>query len=61
MSEQILIELIRLVPTVLWVVLAAVVVFVFYRPIRDDLLPRMSGFKAWGSNMPLLWASLERV
>jgi hypothetical protein len=38
-------EAIRLIPGVLWVLFAVVVLVIFYRPIRDDLIPRLSSLK----------------
>lgn len=38
-------EAIRLIPGVLWVLFAVVVLAIFYRPIRDDLIPRLSSLK----------------
>lgn len=54
MSEQILIELIRLIPSLLGLVVIAVLVGVFYRPIRHELIPRMSGLKVLGLEVSLL-------
>jgi CheY-like chemotaxis protein len=59
MSEQILIELIRLIPSFLWIVLLAILVGVFYRPIRHELIPRISGFKAFGLEVALLREQLD--
>lgn len=61
MSEQILVELIRLIPSFLWLVLVAVVLGVFYRPIRQELIPRMSGFKAFGFEVALLREELDKA
>jgi len=58
-SEQLLIEFNRLVASWLWVVLVAILIAVFYEPIREEVLPRMSGFRALGSRVPQLEASLE--
>lgn len=59
MSEQILIELIRLIPSFLWLVVVAVLLGVFYRPIRQELIPRMSRFKAFGLEVALLRERLD--
>ena len=59
MSEQILIELIRLIPSFLWIVLLAILVGVFYRPIRHELIPRIRGFKAFGLEVALLREQLD--
>lgn len=59
MSEQILIELIRLIPSFLGALVVAVLLGVFYRPIRHELIPRMSGFKAFGLGVALLREQLD--
>jgi CheY-like chemotaxis protein len=59
MSEQILIELIRLIPSLLGLVVIAVLLGVFYRPIRHELIPRMSGLKAFGLEVALLREQLD--
>jgi hypothetical protein len=38
-------EAIRLIPDVLWFLFAVIVLAIFYRPIRDDLIPRLSSLK----------------
>jgi hypothetical protein len=55
LSEQLLMEFIRLIPTWLWMVLAATVIGACYRPIREELLARESG-----TEVPLTRASLVR-
>ncbi len=41
-------EMIKLVPSLLWFTLALTVVLIFYRPIRDEVLPNLTGLKAMG-------------
>ncbi|UCE50401.1 MAG: hypothetical protein JSW47_09590 [Phycisphaerales bacterium] len=36
---QIAIELVRLIPSILWFLLVILLLVLFYRPIRDELLP----------------------
>lgn len=52
-------EFIKIVPSVLWFVLAAVVLFLFYQPIRDELLPNLTGFKAGGVELSFIKESIE--
>jgi hypothetical protein len=61
MSEQIVIELIRLIPGLLWLVFLAILIGLFYKPIREELIPRMSGFRAWGVEVDLLGKELDRA
>lgn len=41
-------EAVRIIPGILWIVFAAAVVAIFYRPIRYELLPRLSTLKLPG-------------
>jgi CheY-like chemotaxis protein len=61
MSDEITRELIRLIPTVLWVTVALVVVFAFRDVIRQQLLPRMSGFKAFGVEATFAREQLDKA
>ena len=45
MSTELYIEFIKLIPSILWVILAIIVILVFYKPIKRDLLPNLAGFK----------------
>lgn len=47
-------ELIRLIPTFMWVTLIATLALVLRRPIRDQLLPRLGGVKAFGVEITFL-------
>ena len=46
--DKVAVELARNVPGILWWLLALFVVLLFYRKIRDELLPNLSAFKAAG-------------
>jgi CheY-like chemotaxis protein len=41
-------ELIKIIPSILWFLLLLVVVILFYKPIREDVIPHLTGFKALG-------------
>ncbi len=47
-SEPVLVELIKVIPSLFWSILAIVVVLIFYRPIRNQLLPLVTGLKIGG-------------
>lgn len=57
------IELIKIIPSILWFLLVIAVLLLFYRPIRDDLLPKLGEFKAMGVELSfvidLINASIE--
>lgn len=45
-SNSLAIELIKIIPSTLWFFLVLVILIFFYRPLRDELLPNLSAFKA---------------
>ena len=47
-SEDMVIELIKIIPSIFWFFLAIVIIILFYRTIRDELLPNISILKAGG-------------
>ena len=52
-------DLTKLVPSVLWFLFVIVVVLIFYRPIRDELLPRLSGLNFMGVQFSFVEASIN--
>ncbi len=53
MSDQVFVALIAALPGIAWAVLALVAILIFYRPIRRDVIPRMSRFTAMGMTIEL--------
>lgn len=47
-TEPVLIELVKILPSVFWLIVAIIVVAIFYRPIRNQLLPLVTGLKIGG-------------
>ncbi|MBL8660283.1 MAG: response regulator [Rhodospirillales bacterium] len=47
-TEPVLIELVKILPSALWLVVAIIVVLIFYRPIKNQLLPLVTGLKIGG-------------
>ncbi len=47
-TEQVVIELVKILPSVFWLLVAIIVVAIFYRPIRNQLLPLVTGLKIGG-------------
>ncbi len=56
---QIAIELVKLIPSILWFLLVIFLLVLFYRPIRDDLLPNLSAFKAMGVELSFVKDSID--
>lgn len=54
-----IIELLKVMPPLLWFVLTLVVVILFYRPFRDQLLPNLACFKAMGVEFSFVRDSID--
>lgn len=52
-------ELIKILPSILWLLFVAVMVSVLYRPIRDDILPRLKTFEAAGVKFSVVRESID--
>lgn len=48
LTDKLLLEFVKNLPGILWFLLVCVIVLLFYKPIRHELLPNLSGFKAMG-------------
>lgn len=48
LTEPVLLELVKILPSVFWLIVAIIVVAIFYRPIRNQLLPLVTGLKIGG-------------
>ena len=53
------VELVKLIPSVLWFLLAVVVLILFYRPIRHDLLPNLASLRAGALELSFVRHSLD--
>lgn len=53
------IELVRLIPSLLWFFLVLMLILLFYRPIRDDLLPHLASLKAGGVELSFVKESID--
>lgn len=52
-------ELIKLIPSLLWFTLAVVLFIKFFRPIRYELFPKISGIKAMGIELSFITKSIN--
>ncbi len=57
--ENVYIELVRLIPSLLWFSLTAVILILFYKPIRHELLPKLTGFSFRGVKFSFLEKSID--
>lgn len=60
-DSDVTVEVIRILPTILWIAFFAVLVALFQRPIREQLLPRLGGFSAFGVSLTFLREELDRA
>jgi len=52
-------ELVKLILSILWFLLVVVLLYLFYRPIRDDLLPNLTSLKAGGVEFSFVKESID--
>lgn len=52
-------ELIKILPSLFWFVLMVIILVVFYHPIRDELLPKLTSLEAGGVKLSFLKESLD--
>ena len=57
--ESITTELVKLIPSVLWFILALVFIKLFYKPIQHELLPRLSGLNVMGVEFSFVEESID--
>jgi CheY-like chemotaxis protein len=61
MSEEIIVALIQLIPPILWVSVILCGLLLFYNPIRANLIPRLTEFKAFGIEASFIKGALDRA
>jgi CheY-like chemotaxis protein len=52
-------EIVKSIPAVLWFILFVIILLLFYRPLRNELLPSLTGFKAMGVEISFVKDSIE--
>ncbi len=53
------VELVKVIPSILWFLLTITALAVFYRPLRDELLPNLTGFSAMGVEVSFIRDSMD--
>lgn len=61
MPKEIIIELIKIIPSILWVLFLLILLFIFLKPIRNVLIPQLSEFKAFGIEAKFIKEELEKA
>jgi len=56
--ESTAIELIKIIPSILWLFLIIAVLIIFYRPI-EELLKKLGGFEVWGVKLIVVRDSID--
>lgn len=58
-NPDFVVEVVKLIPSILWFILFLILIFLFYRPLRYELLPHLIGFKAMGIEVSFIRDSIE--
>jgi CheY-like chemotaxis protein len=61
MSPEIIIEVIKILPSVLWFLFLVILVARLYKPFMEHLLPRISGLKAFGVEATFIRDEIEKA
>jgi CheY-like chemotaxis protein len=59
LNSPVMVEVVKIIPSVFWLVLAFVVISIFYKPIRNQLLPLVSGLKVGGIECSFVREAIE--
>jgi len=52
-------EIVKSIPAILWFILFVIILLLFYRPLRNELLPSLTGFKAMGVEISFVKDSID--
>jgi CheY-like chemotaxis protein len=61
MPKEIIIELIKITPSILWVIFLTILVLVFLKPIKNVLIPQLSEIKAFGIEAKFIKEELAKA
>jgi len=61
MTPEVIIEIIKIIPSTLWFVFVAILVARLYKPIKAELLPRLGQLKVYGIEATFIRESLDRA
>ncbi|MEH2338876.1 hypothetical protein [Nostoc sp.] len=61
MPKEIIIELIKIIPSILWVIFLTILVLVFLKPIKNILIPQLSEIKAFGIEAKFIKEELAKA
>jgi CheY-like chemotaxis protein len=58
-SDSLELELIKAIPSILWFLLVLAALLIFYKPIRNDLIPHLTGLSALGVELSFVKDSIN--
>lgn len=61
MPKEIVIELIKIIPSILWIIFLMIILLIFLKPIKNVLIPRLNEFKAFGIEAKFIKEELEKA
>ncbi len=61
MDNLVLVEFIKILPSILQLLFIIVVFTIFYKPIKDEMIPRLKWFKLFGFEAAFLEEELNRI
>ncbi|MBE9049340.1 response regulator [Nostocales cyanobacterium LEGE 11386] len=61
MPKEIIIELIKIIPSILWVIFLTILVLVLLKPIKNILIPQLSEIKAFGIEAKFIKEELAKA
>ena len=61
MTPEVAVEIIKIIPSILWFVFVAILVIRLYGPIKTELLPHLSGLKMFGVEATFIREELEKA
>jgi CheY-like chemotaxis protein len=61
MEKEVAVAIVKIIPSICWVVLTGVIIYIFRNVIKSDLIPRMSNFKALGVEASFVKKELDRI
>jgi CheY-like chemotaxis protein len=61
MDAIIIVEIIKILPSIIWAFIIIVLLVAFYRPIRQELIPRVIGIKGLGIEATFVKKELDRL
>jgi CheY-like chemotaxis protein len=60
-DSDVIVEVIKIVPTLLWILFIAALVMFFRKPIQDEVLPRLGGVSAFGIELKFAREELDKA